>query len=297
MHTGALDAPAEIDSYALTAQANDMVFANVLPEDKRALDVYLFDPRQRFLTQCNYVGCLAKTDGIYYLQIRSRDATEGTTPSRYTFYLDRANNPANVRSLAFGQTVTGVLTNAIEIDSYALKAETNSMVTAMVVGPANASFDLFLYDSQTQLLCTFNQVGCLAKTDGVYHLQVRFHSASGGDPVPYQYTLFIDRATNPVNAQPIAFGQTLSGELATAAEIDSYAITARKNELIAATVKPEGDATFALVLFDPQQQKQYSCRAAGCQAPGDGTYYLQVRYSGKAGTAPSYRYSIAVQQR
>jgi len=296
MQIGALDAAVEIDSYALTAQANDMLVANILSEDKKEVDVYLFDPRQHFLTQCNYVGCLAKTDGIYYLQIRSRNAAESAPPYRYTFYLDRANNPANVQPLAFGQTITGVLTDAIEIDSYALKAETNSMVMANVVGSANVSFDLFLYDSQTQLLCTFNEVGCLAKTDGLYHIQVRLRD-TGRAPLPYAYTLFVDRANNPINVQPITFGQSLAGELKAAAEIDSYAVTAHKNERIAATVKSEGDTTFALALFDPQQQKQYFCTAAGCQAPSDGTYYLQVRYAGAAAATPPYRYSIAVQQR
>ena len=298
VQTSALDAPAEIDSYTLTAQANDMVVANIRPEDKGAFDVYLFDPRQRLLTECNYVGCLAKTDGVYHLQIRSRNATRNAPLSQYTFFLDRANNPTNVQPIAFGQTLTGVLTTAVEIDSYALTAKTNSMIVAKVVGPANISFDLFLYDSQKQILYTCNEVGCLAKTDGVYQLQVRSRNADGGEPLPYQYTLFVDSAASPVNAQPIAFGQTIAGELTTAAEIDSYSITARKNDRIVATVKPEGNGSFNLFLFDPQQQLQYTCRATGCQAPSDGTYHLQVRYRNDTGPAlPPYRYSVSVQRR
>jgi len=100
-------------------------------------------------------------------------------------------------------------------------------------------------------------------------------------------------------ASTISVGQTITCELGSKAEIDSYTFEAKANDVIRVKVNADPYKFGAKVtVVDSRYQVFRDCMFdTGCVLPADGTYTLQVEVGGLgANPRPPYDYSLYVQK-
>ena len=218
---GSILSAGEIDTYTFAANAGDKVLVRMTrTSGDLVLQVRLFDPGGTKLCEAynanpaEIASCALPSTGTY--SILAGDLL-GTRTGDYALYIQRLNNPGNTAAIAFGQTLPGSLSPAVQMDTYTFGASAGDKV---LVRMTRTSGDLVLqvrlYGPDGAKLCEATNAypaeiaSCTVPSTGTYTILA-------GDLLGIRtgdYTLYIQRLNNPGNTAAIAFGQTLPGSLA-----------------------------------------------------------------------------------
>jgi hypothetical protein len=193
-------------------------------------------------------------------------------------------------TISFEETIPCSLDTAAEMDSYTFEANANDIVVIRVLNTSGSEWlTTSLWDSQNNRLCSYTgfaptqaDLGCTLPADGTFTIQIEKADARQTQPIPY--TLYLYRRTNPVNARPVNFDESLSGALDTALEIDTYTFEASADDTVVVKVlNNSGTEWLTHSLWDAQNSRVCSYTGfaptaadLGCTLPGDGTYIVQV---------------------
>jgi hypothetical protein len=290
--SGAISAAGEADSYTIVANAGDAVLIRV---SKDGGDLW---PRLRLyapggaLLQEQYGSTSAEVlqrvpeSGSYNLMVS--DGYDGTFTGSYKLYVQRLNQPGNALALTFGQTVTGAIPQAAEMDTFTFQAEAGDVV---LVGMSRTSGSLW------PEIRVYNASGsALGAAGGSVHaelivtvfqawrvyLPVVVSKHTGGEatarwPEPVQrlevtaagtyailvgdgyngtytgsYDVHLQRLNNPGNATALSFGQTLAGSIGMAGEMDAYTFVGEAGDVVLAGMsKTSGTLWPQVRVYDP----------------------------------------------
>lgn len=193
------------------------------------------------------------TPGQYTIVVS--DGFNGTYTGTYSLFLQKLNPPVGATGITFGQTLTGAVNYAAEMDAFTIDAVNGERI---LVGVTNVSGDIWpeirLYDPAGLPLL---------KNDGPIHSEIEFNITMSG---PYtiliadgfrgtytgSFNLFIQRLNDPANATSMSFGDTKQGAISLAAEMDAYTFDALANDQVQITVAHvAGDIWPQIRLYDP----------------------------------------------
>jgi hypothetical protein len=195
----------------------------------------------------------ANTPGTYTLLIS--DGFDGTNTGSYNLYIQRLREPAEATNISFSQTLSGVIDQPAEMDTFTLSANAGDTI---LIGMSRVSGDLWqeirLYDSDGNLL---NEVSSPVHTENVYTVpstsDYTLLVADGFDGTNTgSYNIYLQRLNNPTNATPLSFGQTISGNIPQPADMDAFAFNANAGDTILLGMsRVSGDLWQEIRLYDP----------------------------------------------
>ena len=233
--TGSISALAELDSYSFTGTAGDVVRVRMgdgrLDSGSTSIDnqLQVFDPAGVVLgsvvQELDAVVDVTLPATGTYLILASDAGGDQTAP--YGLSLQRLNNPGNATTLSFGETVTGSISALAELDSYSFTGTAGDVVRVRMGdgSPAPDSIDnqLQVFDPTGVALGNVTSevdavVDVTLPATGTYLVLA---SDAGGNQTA-TYGLSLQRLNNPGNATPIAFGETVSGNIDSIVELDAY---------------------------------------------------------------------------
>jgi uncharacterized protein (TIGR03437 family) len=159
-------------------------------------------------------------------------------------------------NLPFGQVVTGTISSVAQSNTYTLSANANDIVNfTVVVTSGKLQPEIVLFNPNgTQL--AYNYYGSTVElnqvklpTTGNYTVLVK----DVGDTNTGGYLIYAQRTNNPAGAVPLLFGgQPQSGTIGSAAQSNSYILTANANDIVNFTmVVTSGNLQPEIVLFNP----------------------------------------------
>lgn len=157
------------------------------------------------------------------------DGFNGILTGPYGLYVQRLNGPGNTGALSFGEVHSSTILQAAEMDTYTFAGSAGDRV---LVGISRVSGDLHseirLYDPTGSLINTAKDATHAEATSslsvtGTYTLLVGdgFWASGTGE-----YNLYLQRLNDPENATSLSFGNTVSGTILEAAEMDTYTFSA-----------------------------------------------------------------------
>ena len=311
--SGDITLAAEMDAFSFTAAAGDrIIVAMAVSSGLLAPQIRLYDQTGTPVCQgstssggaSEINNCPLPVSGIYTIITNDNGNTK---TGNYGLYLQRLNNPSGVTSLAYGQTVTGDILGPAEMDTFTFSGQAGERVLInMTVTLGTLDPQIRLYRPNGILLCSASYASsgsieiypCTLPEAGIYTLLAN----DLGNTENGNYRIYLQRLSNPVNATPLAFGQTLTGDIALAAEMDAYTFNALANDQIMIAMAVSSG------LLDPQirlhgpdgnpvcQKNNASGGAAeiyDCPLPTDGTYLLIANDYGNTETG---NYGIFLQR-
>ena len=228
--SGNITVAPEMDVFAFTGSTGDHVIVR-MQITSGSLDPFLriYNPDGSQLCTGNTIfnaleiNCTLATDGLHMIFAHGGDGQTGG----YNLHLQRSNNPANQTAIAYGQTLSGNITVAPEMDVFAFTGSTGDhVIVRMQITSGSLDPFLRIYNPDGSQLCTGNtifnalEINCTLATDGLHMI-----FAHGGDGQTGGYNLHLQRSNNPANQTAIAYGQTLSGNITVAPEMDVFAFT------------------------------------------------------------------------
>jgi YD repeat-containing protein len=153
--------------------------------------------------------------------------------------------------LLCGQSLTNALTILGQRDAYTYNAAGGEMVTIRMAG-LSGGVDAFLElrDGSSNLIASAaNQLNRTLTNAGAY-LIIAYDS---GNNEIGNYSLALQRLTNPCDPAPVGCGDILSAGLATIGELDVYALTATGGEVVTLRLVSTNTTLFnpKFELFDP----------------------------------------------
>ncbi|MBN1659857.1 MAG: hypothetical protein JXA93_15740, partial [Anaerolineae bacterium] len=289
---GAISAPGEADSYTIVANAGDVVLIRVSKDGGDLWpQIRLYAPAGALLqeqdgsTAAEMVQSVPES-GSYSLLIS--DGYDGTYTGSYKLYVQRLNQPGNALALTFGQTVTGAIPQAAEMDTFTFEAEVGDVI---LVGMSRTSGSLW------PEIRVYNAAGsALGATSGTVHaeltvtafqtwrvyLPVVVSGHTGAEiaatrpeavqrvevTVPGAYTILVgddynatytgsynvhlQRLNNPGNATALSFGQTVAGSISMPGEMDAYTFSGEAGDVVLAGMSLTSGSLWPQVrVYDP----------------------------------------------
>jgi hypothetical protein len=204
--SGSLDRPMEIQSYAFSAKAGDLVVPRVdTSSDGTGPRVSFWDPGGADICLFGSLspsehwdsGCSLPTDGTYSVQVeRDADEARQTAPVAYSLYMYRRYPPDAAKPITMGQTLTGSLVALLEVDSYTFDAKSGDSVVVMTrVSSGAGHLRATVWNPRNEALCTVYSdpmsLGpvCKLSSDGPYTIEVRGYGEQKSEAGPYTISL------------------------------------------------------------------------------------------------------------
>ena len=164
-------------------------------------------------------------------------------------------------ALPFGQTQTGTIGSAAQSNSYTFSANANDVVDFTVVPTSgNLSPKIRLYNSSGTLVNSATTPYYCGNGSNV-ELNTVLLAAAGtytvlvgdcGDTNTGNYALYAQLTNNPTGAAALAFGQTQTGTISSAAQSNSYTFSANANDVVDFTVVPtSGNLSPRIRVYNP----------------------------------------------
>lgn len=224
---------AEVDSYTFAGTAGDIVVVRAGADDgtlRPALRLLalggtsLCTASNPYGPMVEIAACTLTSSGTFTIQISD---SSGTRSGSYSFHLQRLNGAGNTSPLDAGQTATGSILIAAEMDAYTFAGTAGDRVVIRM-GTSNGTLrsQLRLYRSDGVKVCEggnpyglAGEIGtCVLSQSGTYMLLV----SNASDVRTGTYGLSIQRVTQPANATNLSFAQSTVAAILGAGEIDTY---------------------------------------------------------------------------
>ena len=186
-------------------------------------------------------------------------------------------NPEDAVPIEFGETLSGSIDAAGEMDAYVFSANASDVVLVRV--SAWQPMGIILYcPNGTKLKGATGSIivwlSSLLPDDGEH--KILFYALLS---MTGSYNIYLQRLNNPANAIPIEFGETLSGSIDAAAEMDTYIFSANASDVVLVRVsawpRPMG-----IILYCPNGTKLKGASGSPAELssllPIDGEYKILV---------------------
>ena len=278
----------ETDSYTFAGNINDRVIARVqITSGNIDPSLQIDAPGGTCATSTIFnlleLNCILPTGGIHTIHVSGSSGQTGG----YNLHLQRSNFPANQTAIAYGQTLSGHITTAPEMDVFAFTGSSGEkVILRKQVTSGSLDPHLRIYNPDGTLLCSdntiFNQleINCTLAVGGLHMI-----FAHGDDGQTGGYNLHLQRSNDPTNQIPIAIGQTLKGSIAIAPEMAVYKIDAdvlAGDTLVAKlkVVSPNIDPHLRIYHIDGtllcKQSTIFNDLEMSCTVPATGMYTVFV---------------------
>jgi len=287
---GSISAPAEIDSYTFSGSVNDVITIRSR-KTSGTFTVYLslYSPGGSLLQSGAQINRTLTETGTYRIDVRDQN---NTNTGDYLLYWQRLSSPCNVvADLPCDQVVSGSIgTTTVDPPPwriYTFTAAANEAVTIRSRNTSGGSFTPYieLYNPSGAFLQNGSYMDRTLTVAGTYTILMRdYYNTYGGN-----FNLSWRKvSTPPCNSAPINCGQTLSGSITAADQINFYTFTAAANDVVTIrTRKVSGSFTTVFDLYSPSGTQILSGAASTNWTQtltAAGTYKILMRDSGNANT-------------
>ncbi|PYJ79703.1 MAG: hypothetical protein DME22_25085, partial [Verrucomicrobia bacterium] len=273
--------PAELQAFQFAAVAGDVVRVRMSRSSGIDPRIELFDSQGRSVADttafADAVVDLALASGTYYFLLSDLNGDETGT---YGVSLERLNNPANAKPIAYGQTLEASIDAVAEMDAYSFQAQAGDVVRVRMSRSSGIDPQIELFDSQGRSVTNITAfadavVDVPLASSGTYYLLL---SDLNGDETG-AYGVSLERLKNPANAKPIAYGQTLQASIDAVAEMDAYSFQAQAGDMVRVRMSRSSGIDPKIELFDAQGRSVTNITAfadAVLDVPlaSSGTYYF-----------------------
>ncbi len=233
----------EQDVYSFTANAGDKISIPFVDTSAKSFFDLLLSLKTADgteiakLTNGEGSGTLTATittSGTYYLWVMDNNFDN---TGNYQITLERLNNPVDVTTLTYGQTMDSSIVKQTEQDVYSFTANAGDKISIPFVDTSGKSFfDLLLSlkasDGTEVAKLTSGEVGgtltATVATSGTYYLWVMDNNYDNTG----NYQITLERLNNPADVTTIAYGQTLNNSIVNRTEQDVYSFTANAGDKI-----------------------------------------------------------------
>jgi hypothetical protein len=256
--SGSLGALGEEDCYSFSGVPGEVFLTRaVKTSGEIELEMRMYRPDGTTLL-CSKKGtsiveqlCTLKNTGTHTLWLGDVDDDE---TGGYNLYFQRTNNPANATPLSFGETISGSVSAIAEMDAFTFSgAAGDRVVTNMARTSGSFQPEARVYGPDGKLICSktgslLSHQLCTLKLSGVHTVLA---GDNGGNETG-DYNLYFQRANGPVNASPLDFSETVSGDIGMAAEMDAFTFSgAAGDRVLARMVKTSGSIQPYLRIYRP----------------------------------------------
>jgi hypothetical protein len=263
--SGSLDAVGEEDCYSFDGVVGEVFLTRaVRTSGEIELEMRMYRPDGSTLV-CSKQGtsivehlCALKNNGAHTLILG--DVNDDETGG-YNLYFQRTNNPVNATALNFGETISGTVGAVAEMDAFTFTGVAGGrVVTHMARTSGSFQPEVRVYRPDGILICSkiadlLSHQVCNTKTDGVHTVLV---GDNGGNETG-DYNLYVQRTSDPVNATPLDLGDTVSGEIGVAAEMDAFTFTgAAGDRVLTRLVRTSGSLEPEVRIYSPDGTYQCS---------------------------------------
>lgn len=237
--SGAITPSPEIDVYGFTGVAGDRVQIRVLDTGANlSPDVRVYRPdgtqvcKQSTIFALLELPCTLNASGVHTIFI-------GGGNSNYTLYLQRTNNPANITTITYGNTMAGAITPSPKMDVYGFTgtAGDQALIRVLDIG-GGLSPDVRVYRPDGTEACRKStifallELVCALDASGIHTISI-----GGGNS---NYALYLQRTNSPINARPIGAGVSLAGAIDPVPEMDVYVFSGKVGNHITVQVTDTG---------------------------------------------------------
>ncbi len=149
----------------------------------------------------------------------------GTGTGGYAVHLQRLSGPAGATGIAYGQTQSGTVTQAVETRAYTFSGTVGDVVLGRVMELASGFYpQVRLYGPTGQQLATATGA-TLAELPATTLTATGTHTLlvlGNGGTETGGFNLHVQRLNGPVGATAIAYGQTLTGNLVQVGQAEAF---------------------------------------------------------------------------
>ena len=244
---GAIGSAAQSNTYTFNANANDVVdFTMVTTSGSLSPKTRLYNPAGALVASATPGYCQGSTvemntvtlpvSGTYTVLVG--DCSD-TNTGNYEVYAQRTENPSGAAYLPFGQTQSGTIASAAQSNSYVFTANANDVVGfTMTTTSGSLSPKIRLYNSSGGLVASATPGYCQGSTVELNNITltrsdiytVLFGDCS--DENTGSYEIYAQRTNNPSGAAMLLLGQTQTGNVASAAQSNSYVFNGYANDVV-----------------------------------------------------------------
>src|SRR5256884_545256 len=225
--------------------------------------IELFDSQGRSVTNITafadaVVDVPLASGGTYYLLLSDLNGDETGT---YGVSLERLNNPANAKPIAYGQTLQASIDAVAKADAYSFQAQAGDVVRVRIgrrSGVEGKSVEFGGRRSSEKNIKAFADAvldAPLASEGTYYGLRSDAMGEEKGSAL-----LILERLNNPANAKPIAYGQTIQASIDAVAKADAYSFQAQAGDVVRVRMSRSSGIDPKIELFDAQEIGRASSR-------------------------------------
>src|SRR5207253_176200 len=189
--------------------AGDMVRVRMSRSSGIDPKIELFDGQGRSVTNITAFADAVEGErvakgGSYYFLLGDLNGDETGT---YGVSLERLNNPANAKPIAYGQTLQASIDAVAKADAYSFQAQAGDVVRVRMSRSSGIDPQIELFDSQGRSVTNITAFADAVLdvplvSSGTYYFLL---SDLNGDETG-TYGVSLERLNNPANAKPIAYG-------------------------------------------------------------------------------------------
>jgi PKD repeat protein len=302
--SGMLTANPDLDAHTFTAAANDRVIVT-MGFTTSGPDPYIriFDPDGNSLSSCQafktntghgnpaeFSHCLLPSDGTYTLIVSEFLGDE--TGGNYNLSIERLNNTA--ATMSYGDTVSNMLSTAVDIDAHTFTAAANDRVMVRmgfeatgpdpyirIFKPDGSTAYCNIWSANTGSRYSAEITNCLLQAAGTYTI---IASEFSGDEIGGDYSVTLERLNNTVAS--MAYGQTAGDTLTVTADFTAHTFDGSANDHVKVTMQfgangpdpyiriydTEGIARPCYSSQSNNGSTSYPAEFQNCILPDDGTY-------------------------
>ena len=228
-----------IDTYSISLDASDSVFIR-MSQIQNIYDPYirlyasngsLLAEDSSFQADAEFVYTTSK-GGVFTVLAGTRF---GTNTSSYGIYFQKINNPRNSISAKFGETYSGSLDLAAEMDAYSFSLNAGDSVFVRI---SEDDYDIHplirLYASNGSLLV--DSPSSMATTDFVHTVSTSgLYTVLAGDRFGISmdnYSVYIQKINNPGNTTSPKNNETINASINSFSEMNSYIFSANAGDSV-----------------------------------------------------------------
>jgi SAM-dependent methyltransferase len=248
--------PGEEHEYTFEGLAGDRVIVRMSGGAGNLLNagIQIYRENGSLLCEAGSLGlveaaCTLDASGIHTIVARDRF---GNQTGSYSLHLQRTNNPGDNSPLAYGQTISDEIELPVDMDAFQFTGEVGDVaIVRMASNDIGLARLIRLYRPDGTLLCSdannyqIAEVVCNLDVAGPYTILAG--SPNGNYPGAYALHLH-----SLAHSDPVAYGETLPGEIELLASADAYSFAGNDGDLALVRMGFDGTTASAFIrLFGP----------------------------------------------
>ncbi len=264
---GTIGSAAQNNSYTFSANAGDVLDVTMTTTSGSLIPkIRLYNPAGELLSQANPPYCNSTITEMDTITLPSTGAytvlvadCSDTNTGNYEIYGQRTENASGAKTLAFGSTKAGTISEAAQNNTYTFSANANDVVDFTMTRTSGSLIPkIRLYNPAGELVSQANPPYCnstITEMDtitlpstGTYTVLV----ADCSDTNTGKYEIYGQRTNKPSGAKKSTFGTTNAGTISAAAQNKTYTFSANANDVVDFTMtRTSGSLIPKIRLYNP----------------------------------------------